>query len=150
MLSLARKPTFAVSDYLSSCALDLHGMIPKPISSHPPGLLRRAPNSSWSPSPPIFRPGLSCTFGGLQSARSSTVHLAYINISSRVAPYHLPCIAAVVPLRGTSVKCSPCLVPPAGAPATAVTLKNASDKCIADAAFCLGWMYALTSRHWPR
>lgn len=40
---------------------------------------------------------------------------------------------------------SPCLVPPAGAPATAVTLKNASDKCIADAAFCLGWMYGCMS-----
>lgn len=79
----------------------------------------------------ILRPGLTCTFGGLQPARSSTLHVPYINICSAVASYHLSYIAWwFFPPRSDlrEVLAMPSF-PPAGAPAAAVTLKNASEKC---------------------
>lgn len=73
--------------------------------------------------------------GALQPAQSSTKHVVYINICIRDTSYHLPCISVVFvwDLREVPL---PCLVPPARTSATGITLKNAFDKYISDAAFC--------------
>lgn len=73
--------------------------------------------------------------GAPQPAQSSTRHVLYINICIRDTSYHLSCISVVF-VRDLREVLSLCLVPPACTSATGITLKNAFDKCIADAAFC--------------